>query len=42
MNLISKEEFKRLDLKEQKKFLDYLVYLKGSIDEYFFKKLTNN
>jgi hypothetical protein len=42
MNLISKEEFKSLDLKEQKKFLDYLVYLKGSIDEYFFKKLNKS
>ena len=42
MNLISKEEFKRLDLKKQKEFLDYLIYLRGGIDEYFFKKLNKS
>lgn len=42
MNLLSKKEFKKLSTKEQKKFLDYLIYLKGGVDEYFFKQMSNS
>lgn len=42
MNLISKKEFKKLSTEEQNKFLDYLIYLKGGVDEYFFKEMSNS
>ena len=42
MNLLSKKEFDKLDKKEKNKFLDYLIYLKGGVDECFFKLMSKS